>query len=363
MKTEISRKITRDYRLDLVKAIGISLVLILHLSPISIVTEEASSPLAKTADFILDQIYFNSTFIAVPLFILTSLFLLFKKLKKTDLTYLLTRCRRLIAIFVFWSGWQFAAYYCISTSYDLSFSGRINDLPAYRLLMEGGPPLPIVNGSVFYFLFVILVLTILSYLYFLCIKNNRKLAIFLSIIIVAGSIVYFGILTIRGTGISYWRLDNFLIYIPLAYFFSQYGTKKIHKYNFILYICFAIFTWQNIYLTYRGYDLGEYSRLSIVCGSVAVFSSLLNLKYEQESGVIHFLAKFSLGIFALHKYWQLLLIFVTSKLFSLLGLSTAIFWGQISINSQAILVALATILFTFISVYLLDRSPLQKFVK
>ncbi|NER27548.1 MAG: hypothetical protein F6J89_07910 [Symploca sp. SIO1C4] len=78
---ESSETIVRDERLDFVKAISISLVLIGHLKPIIILSLQTPYAFIKITHSILSQLFVNSILIAVPLFILTSLFLLFQKLQ------------------------------------------------------------------------------------------------------------------------------------------------------------------------------------------------------------------------------------------------------------------------------------------
>jgi hypothetical protein len=111
------------------------------------------------------------------------------------------------------------------------------------------------------------------------------------------------------------------------------------------------------------YSLGIYSRLSIVFGALAVFSSCLRLKDWKASESVKFLSRFSLGIFAIHKYWQFMGIMSIQELFQILGLSESISIGEIKISALNIFVAIFGTLFSLVSVYLLERSPLQKFIK
>ncbi|NEP01741.1 MAG: acyltransferase [Symploca sp. SIO2E9] len=362
-----SDMVVRDERLDLVKAISISLVLIWHLKPIRIISGETPHTFIKITSFILDQLYLSLTLVAVPLFILTSLFILFKKLQSLGYQYLLRRCKHLLKVFIFWSLFQFSIYYLISLLQSIIsntlFSWYIPNFPVYRLLIEGGPPLPLVGGSVFYFLFILIVLTILAYVFHLFIgKKKSKFKNHICVAIIIMQAVYFEALNLTGRGLSYLQLENFLIYIPIAYLQIQKERSISSRYSLFLYIGFFVFGLQDIFLRQIGYNPGVYSRVSIIFGALAVFSSCLNLEYWKASDSVNFLSRYSLGIFAIHKYWQFLAIFTIVKL------SETTDWlkniNNISIiNVLAIFVALVTISLTFGSVRLLSSSPFQRFIK
>jgi hypothetical protein len=351
----------RDDRLDFVKAISIVLVLIWHLKPLRIVTVETPSTFIKLTRLALEQMYLSLTLVAVPLFILTSLFLLFQKLQYSNYKYLQKRCWRLLEVFGFWFSFQFFIYYVVeliqSTSSNLPFSLSPN-LNIGELVTGTKPALPIVEDSVFYFLLVILELTVISYLLFSWEKVAR-LKNYTSVAIIIILLVYFEVLNLSSAGISYWRLDNFLIYIPLAYLLVK-REKIERKYILALWLLFLIFGIQDVLLRRITYEIGVYSRISVICGALAIFSSCINLsRHWQAPKHIKFLAKFSLGIFALHKYWQLLMAVSIPQVFQALGISMELF----KIDISAIFIAIATTLLTFGSVRLLDRTPLQKFIK
>jgi len=355
-----SDKIVRDDRLDFVKAIGISLVLIWHFRPIKIVVEKGmSTGVVKTAKFILEQAYLNLTLIAVPLFILTSLFLLFKKLETTDFKYFFKRCRRLLDLFIFWVCFQFFVYYCTSFFYPARLNYDIYKL--LQLAVDGGPILPLVGESVFYFLFVLIVLTVVSGAFFYLKSDKLKNRLGLAVIIFY--LIYFETLNLANNGLRYWGLANFWVYIPIAYFLFKQKATVANQYIVIYYICCLCFGIQDIILRADNYSIGIYSRLSIVFGALAVFSSCLRLKDWKASESVKFLSKFCLGIFAIHKYWQFMGIISIQKLFEILGFSESISIGEIKISALNIFLATASTFCTLVSVYLLERSPLQKFIK
>ena len=357
---ESPNSFSRDDRLDLVKAISISLVLVWHLRPIKISIGETPHTYIKIANFILDQMYLNLTLIAVPLFILTSLILLFQKLQTSSYSYVLKRCRRLLEVFIFWLTFQFFIYYSVLLIQSIVLSTPFSWTPNFEipeLLTGTQPKIPFIGDSVFYFLLVVIELTIISYILFSWKANKFKNYVNVAIIII--SLVYFEASNLLGESIPYWRLDNFLIYIPIAYFFVRQREKVARKHIVALYIFFLIFGLQDIFLRGMHYEIGIYSRISVICGALAVFCSCLNLRYWKASESVKFLSGFSLGIFAIHKYWKLIITVIVPSLFQILGLPT-----EISIiSTSAIFVALASISLTFGSVLLLNRTPLQKFIR
>lgn len=357
-------KLVRDERLDIVKAISISLVLVWHLHPIKIVVGKIPHNLITTAKFIVDQMYLNLTLVAVPLFILTSLFLLFQKLQVSGFKYLVKRCWRLLEIFIFWAIFQFFIYYFISFiilgKFNKPFSWNIPNFNIYKLLAGIQPSLPIVGDSVFYFLLVILELTLISYaLFYWRIWKTNKLKDYIGVAIIVISLFYFEALNLTGQGLSYWELANFLVYIPIAYFLIRQNKVVARKYILALYLLFLVFSLQDIYLRVNSYQIGIYSRVSVICGASAIFISCLNLRNWQASASIKFLSKFSLGIFAIHKYWQFIISFFVLKMSQTLAYSPDIF----VIDPLNIFIAVATTFLTFMSVRLLNKTPFQKFIK
>lgn len=356
-------KPTRDARLDLIKAISICLVLIWHFRPVSILLESPSNTFAKNTDFIVDQLYLNFTLIAVPLFILTSVYLLFQKLDSGGSDYLLKRCQRLLQIFVFWLLVQFFVYYSVLQLRKVVKSDTLtvwpaNDFTISQVLVGIEPSIPIIGDSVFYFLSVLLGLSVIAYL-FIIFKPYPKFRDYL----VNGSIVigilYFELLAIAGQGIPYWRIDNFLIYVPLAYLLAKQNGRVSNRLNLFFYLGFLAFGFHDMLLRWHGYGIGLYSRVSIMCGALAVFTSCLRLRDWQAPNTVKFLSTFSLGIFAIHKYWQFILSLTALKVLETIGLPTHLF----IISTTAIYVALVATLLTFITVRLLAWTPLKMFVK
>jgi len=291
----------REINLDLTKAIAISLVLFWHLQPIKILVTDESTIFIKIIGFVLAQFYSQVSLLAVPMFLLVSLYLFYQKIDGNTIKYTGQRCLRIGKVYLFWTFCQFAFFFLIIFIMSLN-NGAGNyafPIPIHRLVMEGGPPLPAVGGSVFYFLFVLLILVLIS-AFFYALKDNKKT--FIGIFIIIASILYFEIINLNGNSLPYWRIDNFLVYIPLSYFILlKQKQGKLNKYIPFFYIGFILFSAHDFYLRDQGSFCHLYSRISIVFGSIALFSSILQIKNLKQNAVISLMSKYSLGIFAIHK--------------------------------------------------------------
>lgn len=344
----------RDTRLDLAKAIAILLVLFWHLQPIIILGTNRTI-FSSIIEFWLMQFYNQITLIAVPVFILVFLYLYYQKAEAAPLEYLNKRWRHLVALFAFWIGCQFACFYWLSLVNIGSWNFSVPVIPIHRLLMQGGPPLPIVADSVFYFFFVLLILLPSSFVFYL-LRNKEKTFLGGGVIII--SLLYFEFISLNGDDLPYWRIDNFLIYIPFSYFLLTCKAEKLRSFTSIMWACFIIFSMQDIFLLHKGYLLGFYSRVSIVFGSMALFSFLLQCRNLGRSNMVSFLSKYSLGIFALHKYIQLIVIVI----FFRYGLTDSLNEMSGPVDLNKLTVAVITTLLTFAAVYFAGCTRVKRFV-
>ena len=179
--------------------------------------------------------------------------------------------------------------------------------------------------------------------------------------LITASLVYFEFFNLKVGQLPYWRIDNFLIYLPLAYFLFKYRVYKTSLY--LLYLGFIIFSIHDFILTTNGYTLEAYARVSIVFGALAIFNTFLYLKpLNNIPKIINFLSKYSLGIFAIHQYWHMIVAEIVTKVFQELQLSPFLSLGGLSLNYNVLAVAIFTTLLTFASVRYLSYSPLKSFV-
>jgi len=296
----------RDYRLDLLKALAITLVLIWHLQPIKISTVHSSSQIGIHIHSLLNWIYLK-TLVAVPIFYFVSLLLFFKKTPSyLDLG---KRVKRLLNIFLFWFIVQMIFYLFVQKIFvllNLHIPFPKSNAKLWWVFVMGGPALPFVGDSVFYFLSDLIILVILSYYYNKITTRNTDIAAFILLsLYMFFHQFYFGI--------PYWRIDNFLVYIPISHFFSQKENKHLISnrcfyVTLCTYICFVSYEhFMRKYLLYTAYDVN-----SVQWGTIALFM-FVSIKNFTKNKAIQWLSINSLGIYALHKYFQFLYFLVFSS--------------------------------------------------
>lgn len=139
----IEKEKHRDYSLDIIKAIGIILVLCWHFQPFDI-----------TAPRLLDYhirgifregikaFYLQITLLGVPSFILVSMYLYFKRLDEHGLRYTKPRLWHLINIFVFWVSVQILVVYIADIPKSIPFIEQMKllfgSLSLRGVFLEGG---------------------------------------------------------------------------------------------------------------------------------------------------------------------------------------------------------------------------------
>ena len=347
-------KSIRDTRLDLAKAIAISLVLIWHLQPIQLNLASNSHFILKLIKFGIDQVYYQVTLLAVPLFFLVSSYLFFVRMGDQPVEYSKKRFSRILLLYVVWTAIQFVVFYIFRLSTYISTGKAEFRLPMNiaELIMQGGPGLPYVGGSIYYFLFVLLAVIILSTVFGL-IKDKKITSVFAWLIILV-SLIHFEI----GGNIPYWRVDNFLVYVPIAFLLWKDKTNKKAISVPILFIGYALFSLHDLYLRQAGYHFEGYSRISVVLGAAALLSAILQISNLEENKTVSFLSRYSLGIFATHKFWQLLVILVMLELFPSLSDTAALQ----PLDLSRIIISIIVIPLTFLFIYLTRNSRLKRFI-
>lgn len=356
----------RDRNLDLIKALAIILVLLWHLQPIRILNTDELNLLTKILKFVLTQFYLQITLVAVPLLFLVSLYLFFQKIEERPLAYFKKRFLRIGSLYIFWTVCQFAVFYLsfyvvlkILTGHTGAGLSLSLPIPIHRLLNEGGPPLAIVGASVFYFLFVLLILVSISICYY-ALRNTGKIFFSIGAIAVVVSILYFELLNLNGIILPHYRIDNFLIYIPFSYFLLKQERKQIRRIIPIFLMGFVVFSVQDFFLRRNGFSCDLYSRVSIVFGSITMFSSILQLKLKnlKKFSIISLLSKYLLGIFATHKYWYLLVTYF----FIYNGLKHPVSVANFPIDLRVLSISIISILLTIFAVWLAGQTFIRRLV-
>jgi len=354
----LQRTPNKDSALDAAKAIAISLVLIWHLQPF-VVASGYTGRIAYLLQVILALFYQQISLIAVPLFILVSLYLLCGKLDCTGTAYAARRLRRLMYLYTAWTICQFACFCLLQSYQDFMIDSGITwphiSEPAYMLLMNGGPTLPRVGGSVFYYLFILICLSGLMVI-FQTIPLSTRSRYFLACFSTVLCLCYFQWLSWDGRNVPYWRLDNFLVYVPIAHLVRHHERSWHAGTVAVLLGCFFIFAIQDEFIRNHLGNTGAYSRPSVVFGSVALFALLRVFLPESRKmpRAVTFLATYSLGLFAIHKYWRLVICLVGDN-FDLLS-------AALVLDINAFFKAIGCITLTCGTVYIVGRTRWRSLV-
>jgi hypothetical protein len=297
--------------------------------------------------------------VAVPVFFTTSLYLYFQKLSEYGNSYFFRRIRVLFYITLFWISFHFIFYYFIApfASIDMPPAAPPSTLSGWlHLLMIGGP-----GGSPFYFLTILMALTIFSTL-FAMICKYKWLGISSGIFIIFASLAYFQIQAFNGNSITFTRIENFIIYVPIAYFIHVYDSKIQFSAKFALWLVYFLLCFQDILLRLDGLQFNIYGRASIAVGAAALVCSLINKKNSGESKLVNLLSTYSLGIFSLHIYIHYFMITYMPPFFIMYGVFKKYPLWEFRINIQLLIMGFLTFFITLLFVTLARKSPLKVFV-
>ena len=336
-------KIARDNRLDTLKAISIIFVLIWHLRPFYFILDKNTNSFIYIAAKIFRNLELLLFLIAVPLFYIVSLYLFL--IKKPDNKYFKSRIIKIFNIFSFWSIFHYLFFLIIT-----------KEVPKFDwdILIGLKPSLPLVGDSVFYFLFNLICLTSFAFLYRKIV--SKKLINLLNSIIIIFSLFLFEASYINNVIIPYHWLINFVIYIPIAYYLVNHPTLII-KYRFLYLATYILFSFHDIFLRSYNYFPSIYGRISIVCGTLTIFCYIYSFKIK-DYWYIQKLSKYSLGLFAIHKYWQcLILLFIIHSKFR-----TAIDFFGIPIIFVFLITGILVVFFSILSIRLFNKTVLKQFV-
>lgn len=201
--------------------------------------------------------------------------------------------------------------------------------------------------------FNLMALTIISFLYA---KINYSIIKIISSVTVIFSLLYFEVVGMGNSSIPYHWLSNFILYIPIAFYLANKG-RQVLKFRFYYLVTYILFSLHDIYLRIYGYNQSIYGRISIVFGALTIFCYIYTLKIP-DNWYIQKLSQYSLGLFAIHKYWQSLL-FLLVKHYEISLLPTI---AVIPLNIIFTLVGAFVVLLTVLSIYLLKSTSLKQFI-
>jgi hypothetical protein len=327
----------RNAGIDIIKAISIVLVLIWHIQPVTKEMLPSNSQTALWCNEALNFFYINLTLLAVPAFILVSLYLFINKVSQIE-NYWKQRLVRLIQVFLFWVCIQFILY--------LLLGGKL-PLPLKTIIPGGGPDLPS-GPSIFYYLFILILCTVWTLLF---LKLPEKFKLILSIVIIVLSCLHFFFSSRYGIGIGTRAMESYYIYIPVAYYLQKYKDKFVQYRMFFFFGFFlSVFTEH----TFNG-TISAYGRLSVFFG-VLSFVSLFISGWSTANRPIRFLSKYSLGIFALHPYF----LYLSRNLYT--GLPHQGGQPSVGLLIESTLLFSTTVILTFLFTYLLGKTKLRSYI-
>ena len=266
----------REPRLDRLKAIALGFVLVWHLHPIYVDGARAVAAVVRYFDF-------EISLTAVPTFLLVSLLLFYPKAQQGTRA-LAKRLWRLTQIFLFWTAVQTAFAVAVTREWPR---------PSWELLRLGGPGVPIIGGSVFYYLFDLIALTAAAFLYAKLREPWRAIA---GAVLVAASLAYFEWSLLTRHSIQYWELQNFLLYVPIAFYLS-----RLIRYRYLFLIAYAGFAAHDLWLGHV--EDCVYARGTVVFGALTLYCTLLSTR-AHAGRLASAVSAWSLGLYAIHKYWQ-----------------------------------------------------------
>lgn len=324
----------RDHRLDTIKAISICFVVIWHVNPL-----KSENVLIKGA---LSLLLDNMSLIGVPSFLTVSFLLFGRKILDRGPRYFRNRAIRLLQIFLFWFFVQYLLAFLLK--------GQMAEF-SVNLILAGGPGLPRVGGSVFYFLSHLIILTFALYGFLFLPARTKK---YLSAAVLCLTFLFFFTSSTTGFELPYQYLLSFIVYIPLSYYLlTDMDFFMRHRKVFVVLFFLALFYERIMRLLYH-IPYAPYSRLSIFFGVILMFIVAYGNVIRPSRHIV-VLSKYSLGIFAVHKYFQLLSLTVFEIL---IGKNHEGLWYA----SQYPLVLLATIIFTAIFIFLMRNTFLRPYL-
>ncbi len=339
----------RDTRLDFAKGLVKTFVLYAHLHPFDITLTATSGLILKGLAFGIKQFYWQGILIVVPTFLLVGFYITYDKLEQYGTPYLWRRIWRLIQVTVFWVVLQFAAYYALvaylGKPYRFDFQAD-----ALHLFLQGGPNLPLVQGSVFYYFIVLIMLTFPAYLFYAT-RNIKWFAPVVGGAIFIVTLIYLEARNLQGKGLPYWHIEQFFAYVPLAYFLRSRTKEQRRKLVVPFTALYLVFSVQDVIIRQNGGNPNVYSRVSLIFGSAAFVSWLLSKETIRTPGWLMFFSVYSLGLFAVHKFWQALLIIMITPL----GLSSYIQ----PLNLETITIAVLTTVLSVVTVYYMGKTKLR----
>jgi hypothetical protein len=334
----------RDLRLDWLKGLAMALVLLWHLHPVSY-SVTGYNHVSTVFRILVDGFYWDITLLGVPIFFAVALRLYYAR-REREAAYFRRRVLWLVGCFVFWTVVQWA----VASAVNRGLPGL-----SWDNIRQGGPELPLVGGSVFYFLFDLIMLVLLAE----CVLRlpDRTRYVLLVIMGVVVPLFVFTGLEAAGIALHYSLLTCFIPYVSAAYVWTRWpGRFHNLRWWFTGLWLAGVCLEQVLYRLTHAVPAGgpPYARAAIFFGALSVCAWATSPGSRLGGRVTYYLSRYSLGIFALHKYFQLLMLKVVPE------------WGVafagVELDLRYLAIFVPTLALTFVGVALLAHSPLRRFV-
>jgi hypothetical protein len=236
---------------------------------------------------------YEITLIAVPVLFLVSLLLLLQRESRSP-RYVARRLGRLAILL--------AICFALQTAVC---AVALRGVPAlgWHELCLGGPALPTVGDSVFYFLVNLLLLTALAAGYALMAPHWRTV---IGLAVIVASAALFEALAFSRWNLPYYSPLNFLVYIPLADLALRHR-QVLARYLWLLVAAYLLLAAQDLLLRSPfsfsvSNSPGEiYARTSVVVGALALLVAFRRFAVPQTKPLV-LAGRYSLGLFVVHKW-------------------------------------------------------------
>ncbi|MFH1402683.1 MAG: hypothetical protein ABIH11_00255, partial [Candidatus Altiarchaeota archaeon] len=295
--------------------------------------------------------YLNISLAAVPLFILIHLYLFI--IKNDSLAYSIKSSKRLLTLYILYGLLQTIVHVVQAVLLHTPLQ-EFRDIP--RILWLGGPSLPFVGHPVFYFFSVLIALTIFTALFFnkKSTSRNRKLYLVSAFLMILIMLAYAEYRDTTGVSFKYYRIENFLVYVPLAYLLVEHK-KYFERYRSLVLAAALLLFMRDSMRPLNILTANMYMRSSLVFISLTFF--LYKPSIHRLIGRLNPIFGITLGIYALHKYFQFIVLYALSTFpipkLTALGLVLA---------SKNIITSIIAIPLTVLVVHLMSKTRLERLV-
>lgn len=328
------------YGLDYLRAVCIIFVLIWHVGYYT------HFNLSKFLGPIANVLAYNFCSLAVPIFFQMSFFLFYISRGKKEKYFIHYRLPKLSKIYGFWLVFNFVYFAVKYQGFDVSIFRSFKSILFF--IVSGGP-------SVFYFIASLIILTTLAEIVASILKECNSKKLYYSLLFAISCLVLFLLPIIRiyfngkfSNLTIFWNPLNFLPYVFSSFIifddvtksnFQSKAQRSRKRYLLVaVFLIFCIFDWQFTNHFKFWYEssvdqipLPTYSRLSLVFGAMLITQESLRY-FSKPPAIIELISNYSLGIYCVHIFLLLPLVFFVQSLWFVPAKVIVIFFLLISLS-------------------------------